>query len=227
VSEAEAGATRLASPQESAVSRQKKLKMRQASPRRKSFSRVTRAMTASRPLRERSSSRSPMRFMAAESRTSPELEARTSVAMAIQSLSEFMLLSQFRLFGETGLLIAGFFMHRERRAARDQTDTAGDEENAGPSPGADGFMEKDAREKRWDHVSKGGCGQDEGEIGPGERGEIRIKKHGETEHAEQDPGVGERGEDVRPMAEVDLAKVRHAAFEHDVARAVAAGDGEI
>jgi hypothetical protein len=30
--------------------------------------------------------------MAAESRTSPELEARTSVAIAIQSLSEFMLL---------------------------------------------------------------------------------------------------------------------------------------
>src|ERR1051325_11438422 len=91
VSEAEAGATRLASPQERAVSRQKKLKMRQASPRRKSFSRVTRVITASRPLRERSSSRSPMRFMAAESRTSPELEARTRVAMAIQSLSEFML----------------------------------------------------------------------------------------------------------------------------------------
>src|SRR5438270_4502759 len=92
VREAEAGATRLASPQESAVSRQKKLKIRQAKASRKSFSRVTRRMTASSPLRERISSRSPMRFMAAESRTSPLLEASTSVAMAIQSLSEFMLL---------------------------------------------------------------------------------------------------------------------------------------
>src|ERR1051326_7582411 len=161
VREAEAGATRLASPQESAVSRQKKLKIRQASPKRKSFSRVTRAMTASRPCFERSSSRSPMRFMAAESRTSPELEARTSVAMAIQSLSEFMLLSQFTLFGEIRLLIAGFFAHSERRPARDQADTAGDEEDAGPSPGTDALMEKDAREKCSDYVSKGGCGQDE------------------------------------------------------------------
>src|ERR1051326_2778431 len=73
VREAEAGATRLASPQESAVSRQKKLKIRQAGARRKSFSRTTRLMTASRPFFERISSRPPMGFMAAESRTSPEL----------------------------------------------------------------------------------------------------------------------------------------------------------
>src|SRR5947209_11637143 len=49
VSEAEAGATRLASPHESAVSRQKKLKMRQASPRRKSLSRMTWPITVNRP----------------------------------------------------------------------------------------------------------------------------------------------------------------------------------
>ena len=88
-------------------------------------------------------------------------------------------------------------------------------------------MEKDAREKCSDYVSKGGCGQDESEIGPGERGEIRIKEHGETEHAEKDPGIGERGEDVRPVAEVDLAEIGHAAFEQDITGAVAAGDGDI
>src|SRR5579859_1871158 len=107
VSEAEAGATRLASPQESAVSRQKKLKMRQARAQRKSFSRTTRLMTASSPRRARRSSRSPMRFMAAESRTSPELEARTRVAMAIQSLSEFMLLLGAELAVGRELLVIG------------------------------------------------------------------------------------------------------------------------
>ena len=33
-----------------------------------------------------------MRFMAAESMTSPALEASTSIPIAVQSLSEFMLL---------------------------------------------------------------------------------------------------------------------------------------
>src|SRR5262245_51534666 len=49
VSEAEAGATRLASPHERAVSKQKKLKIRLTRPKRKSFSLITRRITASKP----------------------------------------------------------------------------------------------------------------------------------------------------------------------------------
>lgn len=88
-------------------------------------------------------------------------------------------------------------------------------------------MEKNAREKCRDHVAEGGCGQDEGEVGPGERGEIRVKEHSQAQHAEQDPGIGKCVEDVRPVAEMDLAEIGHATLEHDVARAVAAGDGKI
>src|SRR5689334_18047361 len=88
-------------------------------------------------------------------------------------------------------------------------------------------MEKDAREKRGDDVSEGACRENESEIGPGERGEIRVKKAGETENPEDDPGIDECGEVVGPVGEVNLAEIGHAALEQDVARAVAAGDGEI
>src|SRR5215472_13301548 len=139
VSDAEAGATRLASPQERAVNRQKKLKIRLMSPKRKSFSLTTRPITASKPFRARSSSRSPMRFMAADSSTSPVLEAMTSVAIAIQSLSELMLLLGRRR-GESRRLLP----LRQRRSARNQAYTAGDQQDAGPPPGTDGFVKKKA-----------------------------------------------------------------------------------
>ena len=41
-----------------------------------------------------------MRFMAAESITSPALEASTSIPMAVQSLSEFMLLLSAGVFSD-------------------------------------------------------------------------------------------------------------------------------
>src|SRR5262249_26304845 len=151
-------------------------------------SRITRPMTASRPLVARISSRSPMRFMAAESRTSPVLDASTSVAMAIQSLNELMLL----LGGRQCMRVAP---PGERWSARHQAYTAGDKQNAGPAPRADRFMQKNAREKSRDHITQGGRGQDVGEVGPGERGQVGVKKTGEEDNAEDDPGIEEGVED--------------------------------
>ncbi len=119
------------------------------------------------------------------------------------------------------------FVHGERRPAGNQADTAGDEQDTGPSPGAYGFMQKEAREKCCDHVTESGGGQNESQVGPGERGEVSVKKAGETGHADDDPGIDKGGEDVGPVSEVDLADIVHAALEQHVARAVAAGDGKI
>src|SRR5579864_3240080 len=195
--------------------------MRQQSPRRKSFSLMTRLMTPRRPFSTRIRSRSPMRFMAAESITSPALEASTSIPMAVQSLSEFMLL--------LGCCERRIFLSSlsERRPSRHETHAAGDEQDAGPSPGTDGFMQENTRQESCDDVAEGRGRQDEGEICPGERGEVRIEKSGEKKNAENDPGINEGIEDVGPVVEVDFAEVFHAAFEQHVARAVAAGDGQI
>src|SRR5215472_6666571 len=220
VSDAEAGATRLASPQERAVNRQKKLKIRLMSPKRKSFSLTTRPITASKPFRARSSSRSPMRFMAADSSTSPVLEAMTSVAIAIQSLSELMLLLGRRKW-------RALLPFRQGRSARNQTDAAGDQQHAGPSPGADCFVKKEAREKCGDHVAKRRCRQDKGEVGPGQGGQVGVKKTGKEGDAKNHPRINKGAENVRPIAQVDLADIVHAALEHHVARAVAASDGQI
>src|SRR5579871_371904 len=115
----------------------------------------------------------------------------------------------------------------ERRPARDQAYAAGDEQDASPSPGTDGFMQENTGQERGDNVTKGRRGKNEGEVGPGERGEVRVKKSGEKKNAENDPGINECVEDVGPVVEVDFAEVFHAAFEQHVARAVAAGDGQI
>src|SRR5579859_1401304 len=115
----------------------------------------------------------------------------------------------------------------ERRPTRDEAYAAGDEQNTGPSPGADGFMQEEARQESGDDVTEGRGRQNECEIGPGQRGEVRVKKSGEKQNAENDPGINEGVEDVGPVIEVDFAEVFHAAFEQHVARAVAAGDGQI
>src|SRR5579864_4117165 len=92
VRDAEAGATRLRSPQESAVSRLKKPTENEHRASRNSFSLKILAITLSSPLCARSSLRSPIRFIAAESSTSPPLEPSTIRAIADQSSSDFMLL---------------------------------------------------------------------------------------------------------------------------------------
>ena len=88
-------------------------------------------------------------------------------------------------------------------------------------------MEEKARKESGDHVAECRGGQNECEIGPGERGEVRVEKSREKKNAENDPGINEGVEDVSPVVEVDFAEVFHAAFEQHVAGAVAAGDGQI
>ena len=88
-------------------------------------------------------------------------------------------------------------------------------------------MQENTGQERGDDVTEGRRGQNEGEVSPGERGEVRVKKSGEKKNAENDPGINEGVEDVGPVVEVDFAEVIHAAFEQHVARAVAAGDGQI
>src|SRR5262249_16703052 len=92
VIEAEAGATSLSPPQEGAVSKLKKAIEKEHRAKRKRFWLKTLPTTASVPRPARSSWRSPMRFMALESRTSPPLEANTIMKMAAHSSSDFMLL---------------------------------------------------------------------------------------------------------------------------------------
>src|SRR6476661_623515 len=124
--------------------------MRQQSPRRKSFSLMTRLITPRRPFSTRIRSRSPMRFIAAESITSPALEARTSIPMAVQSLSEFMLLLAC---GQLRVLFFVFAALGKRRAAGHKAHAAGDEQDARPSPGTDGFMQKNTRQESGDDVA--------------------------------------------------------------------------
>src|SRR5262249_40515211 len=66
--------------------------VKQASASRKCFSLKTAPITAKMPRLARSSSRSPIRFIALDVRTSPPLEASTITAIAIHSSSHFMLL---------------------------------------------------------------------------------------------------------------------------------------
>src|SRR5438270_3480954 len=159
-----------------------------------------------------------MRFMAAERSTSPALEASTSVAMAIQSLSWFTLPSRLGLIfklmlprwmpgGRGGGKILAFAMHGERRAARDQANAAGDQQHAGPAPGADRLMQKHAGKKRRDHVAERGGRKDIGEVGPGERGKVSVKETGETEDADDDPGIEKGVEDAGPVGEIHPAQI--------------------
>src|SRR5947209_4762797 len=147
VREAEAGATRLASPQERAVSRLKKPTDMQASASRNCFSPNTLPITTSRPRRARSSSRSPMRFMALESSTSPALEASTIMAMALQSSSDFMLSSGIGQRFFSGL--------SQRRATGDPTYATGDEQDSSPAHGRDVLSEEIFGEQSNDHVAHG------------------------------------------------------------------------
>jgi hypothetical protein len=152
--------------------------------------------------------------------------------MAVQSLSVFMLLlgSERRVFAESRVFAECWIFgmtFSERRPARDEAYAAGDEENTGPSPGTDSLMQKNTGQERGDDVTEGRCRQNECEISPGERGEVRVEKSGEKKNAENDPRINEGVEDVGPVVEVVFAEVVQAAFEQHVARAVAAGDGQI
>src|SRR5689334_19379023 len=88
-------------------------------------------------------------------------------------------------------------------------------------------MQKKTRQESSHDVTESCRWKNEGKIGPGERGEIRVKKSGEKKNSEHDPGINEGVEDVGPVAEVDFAEIVHSALEQHVARAVAAGDSYI
>jgi hypothetical protein len=88
-------------------------------------------------------------------------------------------------------------------------------------------MEEKARQKCGDDVTESRRRENEGEVSPGKRGEVRVKKSREKKNAEDNPRINEGVEDVGPVVEVDFAEVVHAALEQHVARAVAAGDGQI
>src|SRR5262245_42219331 len=170
VSEAEAGATRLRSPQESAVSRLKKPMLKQHSDRKKSFSEKIFPITTRTPRRARSSSRSPMRFMAAESRTSPLLEASTIMAMANQSSSDFMLLlaganARFPLLGR-----------RQSWSTRDPAHAATDEQHSQPAQRRDVFVQEILSDQGHHHVTERGRGQDIAQVSPGERRKVGDEK---------------------------------------------------
>jgi hypothetical protein len=88
-------------------------------------------------------------------------------------------------------------------------------------------MQENTGQESGDHVAESRRGKNEGEVCPGKRGEVRVEKSGEKKNAENDPRINEGVEDVGPVVEVDFAEVFHAALEQHVARAVAAGDGQI
>src|ERR1043165_3721880 len=111
-----------------------------------------------------------MRFMAAESNTSPLLEAMTSIPMAVQSLSEFMVL----LHGWQGRIF--FVQPGKRGSAGHQSHAAGNQQYAAPSPRADSFMQKKTREESGDHVTKRRRRENISQVGPGKRGEVRSEE---------------------------------------------------
>ena len=88
-------------------------------------------------------------------------------------------------------------------------------------------MKKKTREESGYHVAESARGQNISEVGPGQRGEVRVKKSREKNNAENDPGINESVEDVGPVIEMDFAEVIHAAFEQHVASAVATSDGQV
>src|SRR5258707_6290366 len=174
VMEAEAGATRLSAHQENAVSRLKKPMVMQQSPSRKRPSLKTRPITASRPRRARISAKSPMRFMALESRTSPALEASTIAAMALHSSSDFMLL--LRPLGMGLARAAG----RQSGAAGYPTNPTTNQQDSQPAQRGNVLMQKVFSNQGDEHVPQRGGWQNIRQIGPGKGGQIGSEEGGQA-----------------------------------------------
>ena len=83
----------------------------------------------------------------------------------------------------------------EGRPLRDEAHAEGDEHDSGPALQGDGLMEPEAGEQGDDDVAEGRGGKDEGEVGPGERGEIAGEEADEQRDAEGDPGSEDRGDE--------------------------------
>ena len=94
--------------------------------------------------------------------------------------------------------------------------SADDEEDADPAGEGDVLVLPEVGEERDDDVAEGGGGEDEGEVGPGERGEIAGEEAEEEEDSGDDPGVAEGGEEEMEVGEGDGAHLGHAVGEEGV-----------
>jgi hypothetical protein len=109
-------------------------------------------------------------------------------------------------------------------AVRDEAYADGDEDDAEPALPGDGFVEPETGEEGYDDVAEGGCGEDEGEVGPGERGEIAGEEADQECDAECDPGREDGGDERGGMGERDGRQGGYAAREARVSERGAESD---
>ena len=81
---------------------------------------------------------------------------------------------------------------------------------------ADVLMQPEVAEQGHEHVSDGSGRKDVGEIGEGERGHVAGHEAEQGEDSEDDPGIGQGGENMREMMHVDGADIFHAARQKGV-----------
>ena len=108
----------------------------------------------------------------------------------------------------------------------DEADAADDQDDAQPAVEGDGLVQPEAGEQGDDDVAEGGGGQDEGEVGPAERGEIAAEEADQEDDAGDDPGVLERDEQHAEMVQGDGADLGHAVREERVSDRGGEHDGE-
>src|SRR5262249_52261284 len=189
--------------------------VKQASASRKCFSLKTAPITAKMPRLARSSSKSPIRFIALDVRTSPPLEASTITAIAIQSSSHFMLLLLHR---------GGRFprMLRQRRTSRYPAYSKTDPQYSPPAPPFDVLLKHEFRNECDKHVTKGRGWQNVAQVSKGESRQIRSKENGETENPDQDPRIPNRSNDFLPVMQVYRPQLLHAMRQQRVPNAAEA-----
>src|SRR5271170_3579558 len=83
----------------------------------------------------------------------------------------------------------------------DKADSGGDKDDAEPAPRRKILMQPEAREQRDYYVAKRRSWQHIGQIGPGERGEVRGEEADEEDDSAGDPGIEDRTEELIDMAE--------------------------
>jgi hypothetical protein len=99
---------------------------------------------------------------------------------------------------------------------RNEADADSNEYDSGPALERDGFMQPEAGKEGDNHVAECGCGKNESEIGPGQRGQILGKEPDQQSNAKRDPW-GEYGGDERSwMRKRDGWKRGHAAREASI-----------
>src|SRR5690349_17467143 len=190
-------------------------------PKRKLGVVTTRPTTCSNPRRRRSSPRSPICFMACESKTSPVVEASTMAVMdsqAYRSLTKSSRLSRstsrqhFRLSRLFAMRVMG-----ERRALGHEPDSGGNQHNAEPARGGHVFVQQEFGDEGQQDITDRGGGQHVSQIGPGKRGHVCSEKTNQQHHPQGYPGMGHREDDLMPVIERDLAHFLHAAGKKGIA----------